>query len=101
LIVLKDLLNEDCSNIRLVDLHLSQTIFPEALLFTRAIPFNNLKISSGVNFVFQNDLKDLLIEEYHLIAEKKPNMAPAIKKFISFFKLNRKHGLNVISVDVI
>ncbi|MHA1147573.1 MAG: hypothetical protein ACTSR8_04960 [Promethearchaeota archaeon] len=50
--------------------------------------------------MFQNDLKDLLIEEYHSIAEKKPNIDPAIKKFFSFFKLNRKHGLNVISVDI-
>lgn len=100
MIVLKDLLNEDCPLIKLVDLHLSQTISPEALLFTRVIPFNNLKISSGVSFVFQNDLKDLLIEEFHLIAERKPNMDPAIKKFISFFKLNRKHGLNVISVNI-
>ncbi len=100
IIVLKDLLNEDGPQIKLVDLHLSQTIFPEALLFTRVIPFNNLKISSGVNFLFQNDLKDLLMEEYHLLVEKKPNMDTAIKIFISFFKLNRKYGLNVISVDI-
>jgi len=99
IIVLKDLLNEDCPHIKLVDLHLSQTIFPEALLFTRVIPFNNHKISSGVNFVFQNDLKDLLLEEYDSITEKKPNMDLPIKRFISFFKLNRKHGLNVISVN--
>jgi len=31
-IVLKDLLNDDCPHLKLVDLHLSQTIFPEALL---------------------------------------------------------------------
>jgi hypothetical protein len=100
MILLKDLLNEDRPNIKLVDLNLSQTIFPEALIFTRALPFKNFKISTGVNFVFQNDLKDLLMEKYHLSVEKNPDIDPAIKRFISFFNLNRKYGFNVISLDI-
>ncbi|MHA1274563.1 MAG: DUF6398 domain-containing protein [Promethearchaeota archaeon] len=100
IIILKDLLNENSPNFKLIDLHLSQTIFPKALLFARVIPFKNLKISSGVNFVFQSDFKDLLIEEYHKLAEKGTNVDPEINIFISFFELNRKYGLNVISLDV-
>ncbi|MHA1725264.1 MAG: DUF6398 domain-containing protein [Promethearchaeota archaeon] len=101
MIILKDLLNENLSDIKLMDLNLSQTIFPEALLFTRLIPFKDLKISSGVNFVFQNKVKDSLIKRYRLLARKKPNVDPAITIFIAFFKLNQEHGLKVMSLDII
>ncbi len=94
-IILQDFLNESQMDFKLIDINLSQTILPKMLLFTRLVPFNDFKITSGVNFAFRNDLEDILLKEYHSLAEKITYDDPAIKRFISFFKLNRKYGMNV------
>ena len=87
LLILDDLLNNQ-NNLQLIDINLSQTAIPGILLFTRLIPFKkDFKITSGVSFAFQNNLKEDLIKNYKALSDKIQYDDPAIKRFIGFFKL--------------
>jgi len=99
-LILDDLLNNHNNNLQLIDINLSLTSIPGTLLFTRLIPFNDYKITSGVNFAFLNNLKEDLIKNYKVLSDKIKYDDPAIKRFITFFKLNRINGIKIISRDV-
>lgn len=94
-LILDDLLN-DQNDLKLIDISLSQTTKPEMLLFTRLLPFKQFKITSGVNFAFQKNLKEELVNEYASLNKIIEHNDPAIKRFVTFFQFYKKHGIEVI-----
>jgi hypothetical protein len=87
-LLLDDILNKK-SNIKLTDINFSETAISGTILFTRLISFKDFNMTSGVSFVFPGDLKAHLIREYKQLNTKIKSDSESIKRFISFFILNK------------
>jgi len=99
ILILSDILNNK-TDIKLLDINLSQSTSPGSLIFIRLVPFKHLNVTSGIIFPFQNYLENDLITQYNrLIREIRSNI-DGIKRFVSFFKLYRKIGNKITYRDV-
>ncbi len=94
-LVVSDILNKK-DNIKLIDIAFSQTGVPGLLLFFRLVPFKDFNMTSGVSFVFPGDSERDLLMRYKKLRKKKKSEDESIRRFISFFKLNKKYGLEVL-----
>ena len=95
-IFLKDLLGDEEKFIELTEISFSRTATPGSLIFTRIVPFKDFNITSGVSFVFQGRLLNLLIRKYRKMRRKINTESSSMKRFISFFRLNRKYGEEIM-----
>ncbi|MDE1832253.1 MAG: hypothetical protein KGI02_07780 [Thaumarchaeota archaeon] len=93
--ILKDLLNYNKNQIKLIDFGLSKTAFPGMLLFTKLVPFGELYMTSGVSFVFDEYCEDYLLRKYKVLARKVDSHFDNVKRFVAFYKLNKTHGLDI------
>jgi hypothetical protein len=57
-------------------------------------------MTSGVSFIFRKELKPYLLRRYRKISKKIPTNDQDMKRYISFFKLNKECGLEALSVDL-
>lgn len=93
-LILNDILNKKDS-IRLMDISLSKSAAPGLLLFTRLLSFKDFNMTSGVSFVFPGDLEGHLLEEYEKLSKKVGGDSDSIKRFVSFFLLDKICGIGV------
>lgn len=92
-LILIDLINKSIDPIQIIDIGFSQTAIPGFLLFLRIVPFAEFNISGGIAFAFHNDLEEYLLKEYKHIAKRIKSSNESIKKYVAFFKLNRRYGI--------
>ncbi len=93
-LILENLLNKK-DVIRLIDISFSKTARAGLLLFTRIIPFGDFNMTSGAAFAFDGCLEEYLLRKYKKISKKIESKDEALKRFVSFFKLNETDGLEV------
>ena len=93
-LLLNDILNKK-DNIKLIDIAFSKTAILGLLLFIRLIPFKDFNMTSGVSFVFPGDLEEYLLRRYKKLSKKVKSDSDSIKRFISFFRLNKIDGIEV------
>jgi hypothetical protein len=91
---LKDLLNKK-DNIKLIDISFSKTAIPGLLLFIRLVPFKDFCATSGISFVFPGSLEMYLLRRYKKLIKKIISDSDSVKRFVSFFKLNKIDGMEV------
>lgn len=91
---LSDLINKK-DNIKLIDIAFSKTAIPGVLLFIRLVAFKDLNMTSGISFVFPNNLEKYLLRRYKTLSKKIKSDSDSIKRFVSFFKLNKVDGMEV------
>ena len=94
-VVLEDLLNER-EQLTLLDINLSATATPGYLLFLRPIELDEFSMTSGVAFVFREESEQNLIFSYRRLGVPVKNMGRAVNRFISFYKLSKKYGLDMM-----
>jgi hypothetical protein len=82
-------------NIKLIDIAFSKTAIIGLLLFIRLVPFKDFNMTSGVSFVFPEDLKENLLRRYKKLSKKVESDSDSIKRFVSFFRLNKIGGMEV------
>lgn len=91
---LKDLLNKK-DNIKLIDINFSKTAVPGLLLFIRLVPFKDFCATSGISFIFPGSLEMYLLRRYKKLIKKINSDSDSVKRFVSFFKLNKIDGMEV------
>jgi len=91
---LKDLLNKK-DNIKLIDINFSKTAVPGLLLFIRLVPFKDFCATSGISFIFPGSLEMYLLRRYNKLIKKINSDSDSVKRFVSFFKLNKIDGMEV------
>ncbi|MCK4730363.1 MAG: hypothetical protein KAT28_03525 [Candidatus Aenigmarchaeota archaeon] len=99
IVLLYDVLNKK-DNIKLIDINLSKTVTPGLLFFTRIVPFKDFNMTSGFSFVFQSYMEEYLRRRYKKIGKKVESDRDSIKRFVSFFRLNKEDGMEVDYEDV-
>lgn len=97
-LLISDILNKKI-NLKLIDISFSETATPGKLLFIRLVPFNEFNMTSGISFVFSGHLARYLIKKQIKMYKNMNIDNDAIKRFISFFKLNNAVGLEVTYED--
>ena len=93
-LVLYDILNKK-DNIRLIDIGLSTTTIPGLLLFIRLVGLKDFSMTSGISFVFPENLEVYLLKRYKRLSRKVKSESASIKRFISFFRLSKTDGIEV------
>ncbi|NMX22261.1 hypothetical protein C5S30_07590 [ANME-1 cluster archaeon GoMg4] len=93
-LLLNDILNKK-DNIKLIDIAFSKTAIIGLLLFIRLVPFKDFNMTSGVSFVFPGDSKENLLRRYKKLSKKVESDSDSIKRFVSFFRLNKIGGMEV------
>jgi len=94
-LILTDLININCEPIELIDIGLSQTAAAGSLIFLRIVSFADFNMSGGFGFAFNIDLDEYLLKEYKHIAKRVKSSSESLKKFVAFFKLYRRYGLEI------
>ncbi|MBI4316908.1 MAG: hypothetical protein HY675_00340 [Chloroflexi bacterium] len=82
-LTLRDLLSER-EDVKLTDVGFSQTAIVGSLLFLRVVPFDDFNMTSGIAFVFPDDLESYLLRKYKKLAKKVPSESDSTKRFVSF-----------------
>ena len=93
-LLLRDLLGKR-GEVKLTDIHLSETAVVGILLFLRVVPLADFNMTSGVMFAFPGGRDDYLLKKYRKLGAKAPSDVDAMKRFIAFFWLNRTEGVEV------
>lgn len=52
-------------------------------------------MSGGFGFAFNIDLEEYLLKEYEHVAKRVKSSSESLKKFVAFFKLYRRYGLEI------
>jgi hypothetical protein len=95
-LILSDLLNESIDQVEIIDIGFSQTAVPGFLIFLRIVPFADFNINGGFGFIFNGDLEEYLLKESKFIAKGVKSTNEAIKRYVAFFKLHKRHGNEII-----
>ncbi|MDO8691653.1 MAG: hypothetical protein Q7R39_16890 [Dehalococcoidia bacterium] len=94
-LILQDLLSH-ATNLKLVDVALSETASPGWLVFTRLVPFTEgLNMTSGIAFVFPGHLEAYLLRQYKKLARNVRSDSEAARRFVAFYELHKKNGLPI------
>jgi hypothetical protein len=93
-LILEDLIAPK-NPVKLVDIAFSRSAVPGLLMFLRLVPFKEAFMTSGFTFVFHPALDDRLVKGYKDSCLKKDRPADSRRRFIYFFKANRKDGMEV------
>jgi hypothetical protein len=94
-LILTDLLDINCEPIEIIDIGFSQTAVAGFLMFLRVVPFEDFKMTGGFGFIFYDDLEDYLIKEYKNLAKFVKSPSESLKRYVGFFKLYRRHGIEI------
>ncbi len=92
-ITLSDLFN-DGKEIKIIDINLSQTSQAGILIFTRIVPFADFNMTSGIFCVFPANSERALLKKVKIMMKKVKSEIESVQRFVAFFKLNKKQGLN-------
>jgi hypothetical protein len=92
-LILSDVLNKNNEQIEIIDIGFSQTARAGLLIFLRIVPFADFNITGGYGFPFNGDLEEYLLKEYKHLVKQIKSSSESIKRFVSFFKLYRRHGI--------
>jgi hypothetical protein len=98
-LTLSDLLNNG-SEVKLININLSQTALPAFLIFTRIVPFSDFNMLSGMFCIFPEDSEKALLKQFKIGMRKVKSEIESVQRFIAFFKLNRKEGLSVKTTKI-
>jgi len=98
-VTLSDLLNQG-KEIKIININLSKTAQPGILMFTRIVPFSDFNMASGMFCMFPKNSERSLLKQVKITMKKVKSEVESIQRFIAFFKLNRKQGLEVATRDV-
>jgi len=93
-LLLNDILNKK-DNIKLIDIAFSKSAIPGLLLCTILVSFKDFNMTSGVSFAFPGDLEWYLLRRYKKLSNKVKSDSDSIKRFVSFFRLNKINGIEV------
>ena len=92
-LILADLLKNNDNPIEIIDIGFSQTAASDFLIFLRIVPFADFNITGGFGFPFDEDLEEELLKEYKHIAKRVKSSDESIKRYVAFFKLHKRHGI--------
>lgn len=92
---LEDMLNGG-EDILIIDIGLSESASCDILLFLRIIKLQKFNFTSGVAMVFLGNHLEYLLRRSKKFAKKLKMEDESIKKFISYFNLNRTDGIEII-----
>jgi hypothetical protein len=96
---LKDLFRTTDKPIKLIDIAFSVTASPGTLIFIRLVPIGDRYMTSGVSFIFRKEIKQYLLRRYRKISKKIETDDEDMKRYTSFFKLNKECGEEALSVS--
>ena len=94
-LILTDLLKNDDNPIEIIDIGFSQTAASDFLIFLRIISFADFNITGGFGFPFNKDSEEYLLKEYKHIAKRVKSSKESIKRYVAFFKLYKRHGIEI------
>lgn len=97
---LKDILHPSKEVFNVVDTGMSETLNENILVFTRLLHLEKYSITSGLIFVFRREHQEYVRRSSRKIAKKLKYGTMADKRFIAFFKLNRRDGLPFLLEEV-
>jgi hypothetical protein len=98
-VTLGDLLNQG-EEIKIININLSKTAKPGILMFTRIVSFPDFNMASGMFCMFPENSERSLLKQVKGMMKKVKSDVESVQRFIAFFKLNRKQGLEVMTRDV-
>ena len=93
--VLIDLLDPNRKEFTLMDIGLSQTSVVGLIFYTRLLPIQDIYMTSGVSFGFENSCKDKLIATISLATFKKRNKLNTTEMFVLMHKKHQHFGLKI------
>lgn len=88
-----DLLAAESAPVKIIDVGLSETAVPGFLMFFRLVPLADFNMSAGASFIFPPDRESYLLRQHQVIMRKVKSEDTAVQRFVAFFKLNRRFGL--------
>lgn len=88
-----DLLAADSEPVTIIDIGLSETAVPGILMFFRLVPLADFNMSAGMGFVFPPQKTRYLLRQHKVIMRKVNSEDTAVQRFVAFFKLNQRFGL--------
>jgi hypothetical protein len=92
-LILADVLKNNDNTIEIIDIGFSQTAAIGLLFFTRLVPLADFNITGGFGFPFNGGSEETLLKEYKQIAKRVKSSDESIKRYVAFFKLYKKHGM--------
>ncbi len=98
-VTLRDILNDD-KEVKITDINFSKTAIPGLLMFTRIIPLSEFNVTSGMFCIFPEHSQKSLLKRYKIMKKKVKSDNESIQKYVAFFKLNRKEGLEAQTRDI-
>lgn len=93
---LYDLLSDEERIIKIIDFGFSSTAEVGVLIFIRVISVSNFNMTSGVVFVFRENIEFYLLRQYKKFLKKTEGLTLSAKRFLIFYLLNRSEGDMVI-----
>jgi hypothetical protein len=99
-LILNDVLNGSNKTCKLIDLSMSKTVKPNALVYTRLLHFEGFSMTTGLGFIFSENIKDYLLNRSRKMMKKMQTGDAPTNRFIAFFHLNRSDGLPAIFAEV-
>ena len=81
--------------LKLMDIGFSQTASKNLLLFIRVTPFQEFNTTSGIAFVFEGELIGYLLHRYKIFMKKIKEGSESMKRFLCFYRLNKRFGIDV------
>ena len=97
-LVLVDLLDSNRKEFTLMDIGLSHTSHAGLIFYTRLLPIEDIYMTSGVSFGFENNFKDKLLGVISLAGFKKRNKLTTTEMFIMMYKKYQQFGMNIKTV---
>jgi hypothetical protein len=94
ILVLTDLLTER-EPVEMIDVNLSDTAVPGLLIFLRLVPLTDFNMSAGFGFIFPAERETYLLRQHKVIMRKVKSEDTAVQRFVAFFKLNQRVGLEM------
>ena len=91
-LVLRDVLEQGDSHIKLTDIKLSQTAHADAMIFFRPVILPDMTVTSGLILPFEAPYKDHLIEVYQKVLERTDSRPESHSRFYIFYKMYQKYG---------
>jgi hypothetical protein len=98
-ITLSDIFNHG-KEVKIIDINFSRTARPGLLMFTRIVPFPDFNMTSGIFFIFPEHSEKSLLKRYKVMKKKVKSDNESVQKYIAFFKLNRKEGLEAKTINI-
>lgn len=97
-LVVADLLSDE-AGIELTDVGLSETVDSGMLLFFRLVPYAAFNMTSGVTLPFAGRREEHLLNVYDQVSERVTSRPASVTRFVSFYKLHKKYGLDIRQLD--